>query len=172
MFKRRAFQTALAAVISLAVLAAPVYANPGNGNGNGNGGGGHGNNGNGGNNGNSGKNGDHSNKGTGKSQEDHGNRKNYGKPDHVNSDISYSRARSLAVNYGLVGYQSLPPGIAKNLVRGKPLPPGIAKKTLPASLINDLPYYPGYEWRAVGDDLVLIALSTAIVTAVINGVFD
>ncbi|WP_123429025.1 anti-virulence regulator CigR family protein [Lelliottia amnigena] len=170
MFKRRAFQTALAAVISLAVLAAPVYANPGNGNGNG--GGGHGNNGNGGNNGNSGKNGDHSNKGTGKSQEDHGNRKNYGKPDHVNSDISYSRARSLAVNYGLVGYQSLPPGIAKNLVRGKPLPPGIAKKTLPASLINDLPYYPGYEWRAVGDDLVLIALSTAIVTAVINGVFD
>ena len=168
MFKRRAFQTALAAVMSLAVLAAPVYANPGNGNG----GGGHGNNGNGGNNGNSGKNGDHSNKETGKSQEDHGNRKNYGKPDHVNSDISYSRARSLAVNYGLVGYQSLPPGIAKNLVRGKPLPPGIAKKTLPASLINDLPYYPGYEWRAVGDDLVLIALSTAIVTAVINGVFD
>lgn len=46
------------------------------------------------------------------------------------------------------------------------------QKTLPASMINDLPYYPGYEWRAVGDDLVLVALSTAIVTAVINGVFD
>ena len=61
---------------------------------------------------------------------------------------------------------------AKNVVRGKPLPPGIAKKTLPASMINDLPYYPGYEWRAVGDDLVLVALSTAIVTSVINGVFD
>lgn len=39
-------------------------------------------------------------------------------------------------------------------------------------MINDLPYYPGYEWRAVGNDLVLIALSTAVVTAVINGVFD
>ncbi len=38
-------------------------------------------------------------------------------------------------------------------------------------MINDLPYYPGYEWRAVGDDLVLVALSTAIVTSVINGVF-
>lgn len=76
------------------------------------------------------------------------------------------------MNYGLVGYQALPPGIAKNVVRGKPLPPGIAKKTLPASMINDLPYYPGYEWRAVGDDLVLVALSTAIVTSVINGVFD
>lgn len=172
MFKRRTLKTALAAVISLAVLAAPVYANPGNGNGgghgNGNGGGNHGNS------GNHGNGGDHSNKGqgNGKSDEDHGNRKNYGKPDHVDSDISFSRARSLAVNYGLVGYQALPPGIAKNLVRGKPLPPGIAKKTLPASMIHDLPYYPGYEWRAVGDDLVLVAFSTAIVTAIINGVFD
>ena len=86
--------------------------------------------------------------------------------------ILASHGRALAVNYGLVGYQALPPGIAKNVARGKPLPPGIAKKTLPASMINDLPYYPGYEWRAVGDDLVLVALSTAIVTAVINGVFD
>ena len=169
MLKRRTLKTALAAVISLAVLAAPVYANPGNGNGNG--GGNHGNSGNHGNNGN---NGDHGNKGQNKGQstDDHGNRKNYGKPDHVDSDISFSRARSLAVNYGLVGYQALPPGIAKNVARGKPLPPGIAKKTLPASMINDLPYYPGYEWRAIGDDLVLVALSTAIVTAVINGVFD
>ncbi|PJX44558.1 MULTISPECIES: anti-virulence regulator CigR family protein [unclassified Klebsiella] len=172
MLKRRTLKTALAAVISLAVLAAPVYANPGNGNGNG--GGNHGNSGNHGNNGNNGNNGDHSNKGQNKGQstDDHGNRKNYGKPDHVDSDISFSRARSLAVNYGLVGYQALPPGIAKNVARGKPLPPGIAKKALPASMINDLPYYPGYEWRAVGDDLVLVALSTAIVTAVINGVFD
>ncbi|HIE8866178.1 hypothetical protein SB5531_01329 [Klebsiella variicola] len=167
MLKRRTLKTALAAVISLAVLAAPVYANPGNGNGGGN----HGNSGN---HGNDGNNGDHGNKGQNKGQstDDHGNRKNYGKPDHVDSDISFSRARSLAVNYGLVGYQALPPGIAKNVARGKPLPPGIAKKTLPASMINDLPYYPGYEWRAVGDDLVLVALSTAIVTAVINGVFD
>lgn len=164
MIKRRTLKTALAAVISLTVLAAPVYANPGNGNGGGNYG----------NHGNSAKNGDQGNKGqgNGKSNEDHGNRKNYGKPDHVDSDINFSRARSLAVNYGLVGYQALPPGIAKNLARGKPLPPGIAKKTLPASMINDLPYYPGYEWQAVGNDLVLIALSTAIVTSVINGVFN
>lgn len=172
MLKRRTLKTALAAMISLAVLAAPVYANPGNGNGNGHGNSGnsgnHGNNGNKGNNGNNASNGQEK----GKSNADHGSRKNYGKPDHVDSDISFTRARSLAVNYGLVGYKTLPPGIAKNLVRGKPLPPGIAKKTLPASMINDLPYYPGYEWRAVGDDLVLIALSTAIVTSIINGVFD
>lgn len=170
MFKRRTLKTALAAVISLTVLAAPVFANPGNGNGGGN----HGNSGNSGNHSNSGKSADNENNGQGneKSNKDHGNRKNYGKPDHVDSDISFSRARSSAVNYGLVGYQALPPGIAKNVVRGKPLPPGIAKKTLPASMINDLPYYPGYEWRAVGNDLVLVALSTAIVTSVINGVFD
>ena len=172
MLKRRTLKTALAAVISLAVMAAPAYANPGNGNGNG--GGNHGNRGNHGNSGNHGNNGDHGNKGQNKVQsaDENGHRKNYGKPDHVDSDISFSRARTLAVNYGLVGYQALPPGIAKNVARGKPLPPGIAKKTLPASMINDLPYYPGYEWRAVGDDLVLVALSTAIVTAVINGVFD
>lgn len=167
MSKRRALKAALAAVISLTVFATPLYANPGNGNGNG--GGGHGNAG--GNRGNSWESGKKG-QSDGKSGEKQGNRKNYGKPDRVDSDISFSRARSLAVNYGLVGYQALPPGIAKNVLRGKPLPPGIAKKTLPASMLNALPYYPGYEWRAVGDDLVLIALSTAIVTAVINGVFD
>jgi hypothetical protein len=31
--------------------------------------------------------------------------------------------------------QPLPPGIAKNVARGKPLPPGIAKKALPADLL-------------------------------------
>lgn len=174
MFKHHTLKTALAAVISLAVLTSPVFANPGNGNsggGQGNGGASHGNSGN---HGNSGKSSDHGNKGQSndKSNKAHENRKNYGKPDHVDSDISFSRARSYAVNYGLVGYKALPPGIAKNVARGKPLPPGIAKKTLPASMINDLPYYPGYEWRAVGHDLVLVAISTAIVTSIINGVFE
>ncbi len=173
MFKCHTIRAVLAAVISLTVFATPVFANPGNGNagsGQGNGGGHQGHS----DNGNSGKSADHGNKGQNKkkSNEEHGNRKNYGKPDHVDSDISFLRARSLAVNYGLIGYQGLPPGIAKNLARGKPLPPGIAKKTLPASMINDLPYYPGYEWQAIGNDLVLIALSTAIVVSVINGVFD
>lgn len=164
MLKRRALNTALAAVISLVVSSTHVLANPGNGNGNG---GGHGNS-----NGNHGNSGNHANKGNSFSSNDRVNRKNYGKPDHVESDISVSRARSLAVNYGLTGYKSLPPGIAKNLARGKPLPPGIAKKAVPASMLGQLPYYPGYEWRIVGNDLVLVALSTAIVTAIINGVFD
>lgn len=180
MFKRRTLKTALAAIISLSVIATPVLANPGNGNG---GGGGHGNSGGG--HGNSG--GSHGNSGSshGANSEQQGKGNAYGltadkstsekhdrKPDHVDSDIGFAKARSLAVNYGLTGYQSLPPGIAKNVMRGKPLPPGIEKKTLPASMIGELPEYPGYEWKRIGDDLVLVALSTAIVTTVINGVFD
>src|SRR5713226_1237509 len=33
----------------------------------------------------------------------------------------------------------LPPGIARNLARGKPLPPGLAKRALPAELVTQLP---------------------------------
>ncbi|CAM6401843.1 MULTISPECIES: anti-virulence regulator CigR family protein [Citrobacter] len=172
MGKRRGLTAVLATLVSLSLFAAPVMANPGNGNGNG---GGHGNSsGNHGNKGNQGNQGNKDHKGNSgdKKNVSSDKRKNYGKPDHVDSDISFATARHLAVNYGLTGYDALPPGIAKNLARGKPLPPGIAKKAVPASMLGELPYYPGYEWRIVGDDLVLIALSTAVVTAIINGVFD
>jgi hypothetical protein len=173
MFTRRFSTTALAVVLSLTFATAPVMANPGNGNG----GGGHGNSGGQGNGGNHGNSGSHGNGNSGT----HGNKQNNGQDnpgksnksvsDDVNARVSFDHARHLALNYGLTGYESLPPGIAKNLARGKPLPPGIAKKTVPASMLGQLPSYPGYEWRVVGDDLVLIALSTAIVTTVINGVF-
>ncbi|QPT15345.1 hypothetical protein I6G37_10530 [Serratia rubidaea] len=182
MKKRRMTITALALIASLGVSSAPVFADKG---GNGNGGNGHGNSGNHGNKGYDGKHGNGNGNGNGKGNgngngkgvsDEHGNKGKRGNSadDHglVRVDLSYDRARSLALNYGLTGYQSLPPGIAKNLARGKPLPPGIAKKTVPASLLGQLPHYPGYEWRVVGDDLVLIALSTALVASVINGVFD
>lgn len=174
MATRRLTTTALTVVLSLTFATAPVMANPGNGNG----GGGHGNSGGQGNGGNHG-NGNSGNHGNGMS-DTHGNKKsgldNPGKSnksvsDDVDARVSFDHARHLAVNYGLTGYESLPPGIAKNLARGKPLPPGIAKKTVPASMLGQLPNYPGYEWRVVGDDLVLVALSTAIVTSIINGVF-
>ena len=42
--------------------------------------------------------------------------------------ISISTARGYAVQAGATGYGSLPPGIRKNLARGKPMPPGIARK--------------------------------------------
>ena len=172
MSTRRFTTTALAVVLSLSFATAPVMANPGTGNGNGHGnGGGQGNSGN------------HGNGNSGKGNSDkHGNKKNNGNHtsgksnksvrEDVDARVSYDHARHLALNYGLTGYDSLPPGIAKNLARSKPLPPGIAKKTVPASMLGQLPSYPGYEWRVVGKDLVLIALSTAIVTTIINGVFD
>ena len=172
MSTRRFTTTALAVVLSLTFATAPVMANPGNGNG-----GGHGNGGGQGNGGSHGNSGSHGNGNSGT----HGNKQNNGQEnpgksnksvsDDVDARVSFDHARHLALNYGLTGYESLPPGIAKNLARGKPLPPGIAKKTVPASMLGQLPSYPGYEWRVVGDDLVLIALSTAVVTTIINGVF-
>lgn len=75
----------------------------------------------------------------------------------------------------LRGYQSptpvkaLPPGIAKNLARGKPLPPGIAKQIDPA-LARQLPYYPGYEWRQYGTDAVLVEVGTSIVREVLRDI--
>jgi Ni/Co efflux regulator RcnB len=171
MNKSRTTLTALALIVSLGLSSAPVFADKG-GNGNGNGGG-HGNSqGNGGGNGhgNSGK-GNSSDHGKGNNK-DKGNKAKGDERDLVSVNISHDRVRSLALNYGLTGYRSLPPGIAKNLARGKPLPPGIAKKMVPSSMLRDLPSYPGYEWRIAGNDLVLVALSTAIVASVINGVFD
>ena len=75
----------------------------------------------------------------------------------------------------LRGYQSptpakaLPPGIAKNLARGKPLPPGIAKQIDPA-LARQLPYYPGYEWRQYGTDAVLVEVGTSVVREVLRDI--
>lgn len=65
---------------------------------------------------------------------------------------------------------ALPPGIAKNLARGKPLPPGIAKVFLPNGILSTLPAYPGYEYRAVGNDVVLVNSTTGIVSDILTNV--
>lgn len=75
--------------------------------------------------------------------------------------------------YGTAAFgppQGLPPGIAKNLARGKPLPPGIAKRYLPQDLLAQLPPRPGYEWLAVGRDILLVVAATAIIVDVLNDV--
>lgn len=90
----------------------------------------------------------------------------------VYAGITAALAHGYAVDYGLAGYSSLPPGIRKNLARGKPLPPGIAKKMVPGPLLARLPRYPGYEWRVAGSDLILIAVATAVVADVLYDVFD
>jgi len=66
---------------------------------------------------------------------------------------------------------ALPPGIQKNLARGKPLPPGIAKK-LDSRLLGQLPRYDGYEWRQAGTDLILVAIASGIIYEVLNDVLN
>lgn len=62
--------------------------------------------------------------------------------------------------------ESLPPGIQRNLERGKPLPPGIAKR-FDGPIVHELPRYPGYEWERVGADVVLIEAATRVVVDVL-----
>lgn len=90
--------------------------------------------------------------------------------------FSQQQARALALQGGFTGaqggYKPLPPGIRKNLARGKRLPPGIAKQQAPAGMLRELPHYPGYEWQVCGTDLVLVALGTLLIAAVLTSVFD
>ena len=81
--------------------------------------------------------------------------------------IHVEEARRFAVLHDFAGQKPLPPGIRKNLMRGKPLPPGIAKKQLPDPYMRWLPSRPGYEWRACGTDLVLVAPASGLVAHVI-----
>jgi hypothetical protein len=64
--------------------------------------------------------------------------------------------------------KGLPPGIARNLARGKPLPPGIAKQYLPDELIRALPpVRSGYERVIVDGKVLLVEIATQIVRDVL-----
>ena len=86
--------------------------------------------------------------------------------------ISKKDAKRYAKQYKFYGYKPLPPGIRKNMARGKPIPPGLAYNRLPAPYIATLPYYKGYEWRGYGSDLVLVSISTAIIADVLIDALD
>ncbi|PRB48680.1 hypothetical protein CQ009_16615 [Pseudomonas sp. MYb2] len=151
----------IAAVASLAlIVSAATSADPGNGNGNGKGQG--------------------NGKGNPQNMQGHGNQKgNSSKGNNGGGDWghgpSIDRGNVLGIVGGYRDYWSpgpaLPPGIQKNLARGKPLPPGIAKK-LDGRLIGQLPHYDGYEWQQAGTDLILVALATGLIYEVLNGAFD
>ncbi len=65
--------------------------------------------------------------------------------------------------------KGLPPGIAKNLKRGKSLPPGIAKQQLPAKLVTVLPPVPkGYERVIIDGRVVLIEIATQVIRDVLT----
>lgn len=70
--------------------------------------------------------------------------------------------------------KGLPPGIEKNLARGKPLPPGIAKQYLPDGLIKALPAPPkGYERIIVDGKVLLVEIATQVIHDILmDVVFD
>lgn len=90
----------------------------------------------------------------------------------IRPDIRYDDIRRIAVEQHYTGYKALPPGIAKNLARGKPLPPGIAKKAPRAEFVQHLPVYPDYEWKRCGTDLVLVQVATQVVAEVLANIFQ
>lgn len=62
------------------------------------------------------------------------------------------------------GHADLPPGIARNLQRGKPLPPGIAAQKLPVSLREKLPPPPtGCERIVLDGRVLLIDIATRVI---------
>ena len=135
-------------VLSLVLCAGGVaLADPGNGNGQGN------------------------NKGKGQGGQGHDKSKGASSRQHPSVD----RASVLNVLGDHRDYWSpgpaVPPGIQKNLARGKPLPPGIAKK-LDGRLLGRLPHYDGYEWQQAGTDLILVAIASGIIYEVLNGALD
>jgi hypothetical protein len=65
----------------------------------------------------------------------------------------------------------LPPGIAKNLARGKALPPGIAKQYLPGDLVAALPRAPaGYERVIVDGKILLVEIATRVIHDILTDV--
>lgn len=65
----------------------------------------------------------------------------------------------------------LPPGIAKNLARGKPLPPGIARTRVPDAVLVKLPWRPpGYTVFLVGDRIVLLDAG-GLVADILDSIF-
>jgi len=73
--------------------------------------------------------------------------------------------------HGKPSKRGLPPGIAKNLGRGKPLPPGIAKNFLPGELVGRLPpVHKGYERVIVGGKVLLVEIATQVIHDILTDV--
>ncbi len=82
----------------------------------------------------------------------------------------YSSQKPRSASHGK-GRKSLPPGIEKNLDRGKALPPGIAKQGLPAGLLTLLPPAPkGYERILVSGKVLLVEIATQVIHDVLEDV--
>ncbi len=68
------------------------------------------------------------------------------------------------------GVEALPPGIRKNLARGKAMPPGIAKRFPPEGLRSSLSVPARYDVVEVGWDVFLVEVATGIIHDVLMDV--
>ncbi len=73
-------------------------------------------------------------------------------------------------NPGALGSLSaLPPGIARQVARGRGLPPGIARRAAPAGLVSLLSPVPdGFSLVVAGDRLVLLQISSDVIYDIID----
>jgi hypothetical protein len=82
---------------------------------------------------------------------------------------AYYRDQAAPKNGKKKDHRGLPPGIAKNLQRGKSLPPGIAKQALPASLNDHLPPPPdGFERIVLSGKVLLVEIATQVIHDVLD----
>ena len=100
-------------------------------------------------------------------QAQNGNGKDKGAEVRVQQSVGFSiTERQIIVEFFATHRQeaeALPPGIAKNLARGKRLPPGIAKRPIPSGLRAQLPPRVGVEVSIFGDRIVLLQASGVVV---------
>jgi Ni/Co efflux regulator RcnB len=87
---------------------------------------------------------------------------------------AYYRANDRGRGNGRGRSDGLPPGIEKNLARGKALPPGIAKQYLPPDLLRRLPPPErGMEYVVVAGKLLLVEIATRVIHDILlDAVFD
>jgi hypothetical protein len=65
---------------------------------------------------------------------------------------------------------ALPPGIAKNVARGKPLPPGIAKRAVPSALLAQGPKVDRDITFTIAGDVV-VAMRRDVVVDILRNIF-
>jgi hypothetical protein len=91
----------------------------------------------------------------------------------VRAWYSSSQPRNQGRGQGRGRSNGLPPGIAKNLARGKSLPPGIEKQYLPQNLVVQLPRVgTGFDYVVTAGKLLLVEAATQVVRAVLLDVLD
>ena len=87
----------------------------------------------------------------------------------IKAGVSHGQARELASQCGLTGCQAVPQ--QRDLRCGKPLPQGMARQLVPVVMRQKLPCHQEYEWRVVGQHLILVNPSSGVVADVLHDVF-